>query len=504
VAVSPPRADTPSEDADEALFDEFLDLALAGAEVDPDAFLRARGSTDAALRERLTAFAAELRRNDGVPGARRAEPGLPFDRVGNFRLLRRLDEGGMGTVFLAEQEGLGRLVALKVVRAELRASEPTAARFDREVETLAKLRHPNIVTVHEAGRHEGVRYLAMEYIEGRDLDAVLEESRACGGPLPATQVVRWAEKLARALAAAHARGVIHRDVKPSNIRITPEGEPMLLDFGIAHEQGRAGLTLTGPFMGTPLYAAPEQIAGDSERDVDARADVFGLGATLYECLTGRTARPGGSIDQVLHHALHEEPVPPRKLVPSLSRDLETVVLKALERDPARRYATAAEMAEDLLALSEMRPVRARPPGALRRASMWGRRHRIAAATIALVGVASIAGGAVLLAGRVSEHRQRRADARTSLDEARSMLDAMKAGQARALPLETRISDTMRWSESHHLSAEAETLLWRHQADVARCMWSAGVKRSVERMLRRLPTTARRRSLSTPTVRSATC
>lgn len=462
------EATCPDDERNEELFDEFLDRALEGAEVDPAAFLEAHGCDDEALRERLAALHAELRRGGpSAPASETAEPGLPFARVGRFRLLRRLDEGGMGTVFVAEQEGLGRHVALKVVRAELRGSEPAAARFDREVQTLAKLRHPNVVTVLEAGREGDLRYLAMEYVEGRDLDAVLEEARARGAPLSPARVVRWGEKLARALAATHARGVIHRDVKPSNIRITPDDEPTLLDFGIAHEQGTAGLTLTGPFVGTPLYAAPEQISGTKGHESDARVDVYGLGATLYECLTGRTPRPGGTVDQVLHHALHEDPVPPRRLVPALSRDLETVVMKALERDPARRYASAAAFAEDLLALVEMRPVRARPPGALRRLAQWGRAHRVAATALGLVATAAVAAASVVVAREVADRTERREEAHAVLEEARRTLAAMQAKQQATLPLEIRIADTLRWSESHHLGPEAEDILWRHQAEVAR-------------------------------------
>ncbi len=455
-------------DGGEELFDAYLDLALDGVDADPAAFLAARGCADAALLARLEGLAAELRRGGPRgPAREEAEPGLPFERVGRYRLLRRLDEGGMGTVFLAEQEDLARHVALKVVRAELRGSEAALARFDREAQTLAKLRHPNVVTVLEAGREGDVRYLAMEYVEGRDLDALLEEARARGALLPPTRVVRWGEKLARALAAAHARGVVHRDVKPGNVRITPDDEPKLLDFGIAHEEGAAGLTRTGPFVGTALYAAPEQIAGGARADADARADVYGLGATLYECLTGRTPRPAGTLEQVLHHALHGQPLAPRRLVPALSRDLETVLLKALERDPARRYASAAAFADDLHALAAMRPVSARPPGALRRGAEWCRRHRAAATALALLGAAALTGVSVLAAARIAERETRRADAQVALDEARRALRSMRERHAATLPLETRIADTLRWSESHHLGRDDEDLLWRHQAEVAR-------------------------------------
>mgnify|MGYP002623892051 FL=1 len=214
--------------ADETPYDAYLNACLQGDVRNPDSFFRDHPGADAEVRGRIETLFRMLRDGDG--GARPASDGLPFERLGDFRLLQPLDAGGMGAVFLAEQESLGRVVALKLIRPELQASREAARRFEREAQAVARLRHPHIVTVHGAGTEKGVAYLAMELVQGRRLDDVL----AMGEPLTVPRVLRWVAKLARALDYAHGQGIVHRDVKPSNIRITPEDEPLLLDFGVAH------------------------------------------------------------------------------------------------------------------------------------------------------------------------------------------------------------------------------------------------------------------------------
>ncbi len=394
--ISRPRGTRPLENAEEPslpaeedrLYDEYLEAALRGEAEGVDAFLARHPGAGDALRERLGRIARLVREPDvpaSAPPRLPAEAGLPFETLGEFRLLRRLGEGGMGVVFLAEQGSLGRLVALKVVRPERSGSPEAAARFQREAQSIARLRHPNVVAVHGTGEDRGVRWIAMELVPGRGLDEILRDGAAREERLPLPKVLRWIAGIARGLDAAHRAGIVHRDVKPSNVRITPEDRALLVDFGLARELGGDRLTRTGEFRGTPIYASPEQISG---REVDARSDVYALGVTLYECVAGRVPFQGETTEAVFHQILNRDPPAPRSLDPSIPRDLEAAILVAIDRDRARRYPSAAAMAEDLEAILEFRPVSARRPGPLLRARRWAKRHPAAAA---LLGVALLAG-----------------------------------------------------------------------------------------------------------------
>jgi formylglycine-generating enzyme required for sulfatase activity len=395
VNVAPPNdpvASPPGEGPLERACEEYLEAFLRGEAEDLDAFCARRGDSGGELRLRLQGFLDVLGPDGGAAAASAAPAasGLPGDRLGEFRIIRRLGAGGMGHVFLAEQESLHRLVALKVGRPE-RASSPEArARLLREARAIAKLRHPNIVRIHALGEADGVRYLAMELVPGRGLDEVLRDAARQGGRLPTSSVLRWFAALASALARAHEEGVLHRDVKPSNILITPDGVPVLVDFGLARDASSEDLTLSVDFRGTPNYASPEQIAGGGA-PLDGRTDVYSLGVTLYECLTGRMPFEGASAEQVFHQILTRDPVAPRRHNRGLSGELETVILAAMEKDRDRRYATAADFAKDLEALLELRPIQARPPGPVTRALKWSRRHRAASAaacTALLAGLAA--------------------------------------------------------------------------------------------------------------------
>ena len=227
----------------EELYDRYLDACHSGTVEEPDTFFERHPGISTTGRERIrTLHRAIAGGDDGA---------LPFERLGEYRLIRRLGTGGMGTVYLAEQPSLKRLVALKVIRPELQASETAVRRFEREALAIGRLRHPNVVTVLELGEEHDVRFLAMELVAGRPMDDVLADGRP---PVPRT--LRWIAALASALDAAHAEGIVHRDVKPGNVLVAPDDRPVLLDFGMAHLAEIEATTLTRSFAGSPPYAAP--------------------------------------------------------------------------------------------------------------------------------------------------------------------------------------------------------------------------------------------------------
>lgn len=408
----------------EHLYDEYMDAAMAGRLVTPEEFLKDRGVSDDSLREVLQAVFEEHGRQSATHASSPQEsyrPPRKSDVLGDFRLLGRLGEGGMGVVFLAEQISLRRRVAVKLLRPEIASSRAAATRFEREALAAARLNHPGIVSVIAVGEHRGARYIAMEYVEGTGLDEILKDAGQRGEPIAVTRAVRWCSQIARALAAAHAQGIIHRDVKPSNIRITPDDRALLLDFGVARDLDAAAPTLTETFIGSPFYAAPEQVAAGGGA-VDGRTDVYAVGLVLYESITGTMPFGGGTLEQVLHAILTVEPPPPRRCGRSIPRDIDTVVVKAMDKNPARRYATAAALADDLDAVLELRPISARPHGRIERIARWARRKRPLAAAIATGAVALLLAGAVMAAQTVQRQRLQAAQTRALVQEASSLLD----------------------------------------------------------------------------------
>lgn len=371
---------TLSNDTDR-LFDEYLDALLQGQMPKPEEFLQKHGKAGEELLQRLEAMYEVMHASNGhkqVPARQEGEAGLPFERLGEYRLLRKLGGGGMGMVFLAEQESLDRMVALKVIRPEYLHSPTAIERFHREARALAKLQHPNIVTIYGFGEHQGSHFIAMELVPGQSLREVLAETGS--KQLDARQTIRWIFQIAEALHCIHEAGLLHRDIKPSNIRITAEGQAILVDFGLAKRVGSpVGLTLTESFTGSPAYASPEQIK--NAQDLDARTDVYSLGITLYQCLTGQPPYQAESMNAIFHQILNTDPPAPRTLLPSLARDVEIVTLKAMEKERAQRYASARNFAEDLKALLEFHPIQARSPGKIRLITKWIRRHRGAAAAL---------------------------------------------------------------------------------------------------------------------------
>ena len=266
--------------------------------------------------------------------------------LGEFRIIREIGRGGMGVVYEAEQTSLHRKVALKVLRFAAVADEEAMKRFRREAETVARLHHTNIVPIFAIGCDRDVHYYSMQFIEGRSLAQVLAEAQERHKPLAIEEIVTWGLQAAEALAHAHQRGVIHRDIKPSNLLLDPEGVVWLTDFGLAKREDEATLTVRGALMGTPRYMSPEQ-AESLERPVDQRSDLYSLGASLYELATGRPVFDSPTPQGVIRQIISDEPARPRQLRPGLPRNLETVILKCLAKDPKERYQTARELAGDL-------------------------------------------------------------------------------------------------------------------------------------------------------------
>ncbi len=290
--------------------------------------------------------------------------------LGDFRLLREIGRGGMGAVYEAEQVSLGRRVALKILRFGTVADREAVDRFRREAETVANLHHTNIVPIFSVGQEQGVNFYAMQFIEGCSLDQVLQRE----GRQSAARVVEWGLQAAEALSHAHQRGVIHRDVKPSNLLLDHDRRIWLTDFGLAKRLDDVTISLTGALLGTPRYMSPEQ-ARAATTDVDRRTDIYSLGATLYELVTGVPTFQADTPHGVIQQILTTEPVPPRKHQPDLPRDLDTVLLKCLAKHPAQRYGSAKELADDLRAVQDGRPISARRTTWLEHGVRWVRKQK---------------------------------------------------------------------------------------------------------------------------------
>jgi serine/threonine protein kinase/tetratricopeptide (TPR) repeat protein len=340
----------------------------------------------------------------GLPSGERTLAGVV---VPGYDILEELGRGGMGVVYKARDRRLHRLVALKMVLAGAHLGKMGLARFRAEAEAIAQLQHANIVQIYETGEHDGHPYFSLEYVEGGSLDQRMKESPTT--PRAAAQVV---ETLARTIEMAHQRGIVHRDLKPANILLAAQSGqstvvrkeqlssttlaadhwsrtmiPKIADFGLAKRvDDESGQTHTGTILGTPSYMAPEQASGKT-REVGPAADIYALGAILYEMLTGRPPFKANNPIDTIRQVIEQEPVPPRQLEPRIPHDLETICLKCLEKEPTRRYASAAALADELRRFQDGEPIAARPTPAWERAWKWGKRRP---AIVALLGVSLLA------------------------------------------------------------------------------------------------------------------
>jgi serine/threonine protein kinase/Flp pilus assembly protein TadD len=454
---------------------------------------------------RLVALAAEAANadRDAPPDpsdAAQVEVAIPRG-LGDFRILRELGRGGMGVVFEAEQLSLKRRVALKVLPLAATLDPRRLQRFQNEARAAASLHHTNIVPVFAVGDHQGIHYYAMQLIAGQTLAALLQELRgqaqeqgtsqapppgaettgdspppgagACEstGPQAALSTVggvasreylhgvaRLGAQAAEALDYAHQLGVVHRDIKPSNLTVDGRGQVWVTDFGLAQfQQGEPGLTLTGDLVGTLRYMSPEQALG-KRAVVDHRTDVYSLGATLYQLLTLQPVFPGTDRQELLRQIAFEEPVPLRKLNKAVPAELETIVLKAIEKNPAERYGTAQELADDLRRYLEDRPIQARRPSIVQRVRKWTRRHRplvVAASICLLVTLAAIAGSVGWVLGD-REARQREAEGKV-----REALSAAEPGLKEGNPWDTALISAVQRANAQLGDIQRdEALQWR--------------------------------------------
>ena len=319
-----------------------------------------------------------------------AAPRLP--ELPGYEVLEELGRGGMGVVYKARQKSLGRFVAVKTLAGSRWARPGSAARLRQEAQALSRLNHPHVVQVLDVVETESALSVVLEYVEGESL-----AQRLGGSPMPARDAAQLMLTLARALTAVHEQGLLHRDIKPGNVLLGRSGEIKISDFGLAKESGStAGLTVTGEILGSPSYMAPEQVQERID-EIDVRTDVYAMGATLYEMLSGRPPFQAASHAETFKQVIDSEPVSPRLLNPGVPPDLETICLRCLEKAPARRFATAGELAEELKRYLRREPIRSRPIGTAQRLMRWCRRRPAAAALIVVstAAVLAIAGGLVL-------------------------------------------------------------------------------------------------------------
>jgi tetratricopeptide (TPR) repeat protein len=471
------------EDRVAEVVDAFMGEVHAGGRPDVEEYTRRHPEMASVLRQVLPALgvlgpaeSGEGARDGGVPGR---------GCLGDYRLLREVGRGGMGVVYEAEQVSLGRRVALKALPFAATMDPRHLQRFHNEARAAACLDHPHVVKVHAVGSDRGVHYYAMQFIDGVTLAEIIArqqrpaptqaggpasaargepttayapgpgpQARTADGASSATQpaprdrayyrrVAEWGIQAAEALEHAHGLGIVHRDVKPANLMLDAHGKLWVTDFGLARTAADSGLTLTGDLLGTLRYMSPEQALARHGL-VDHRTDVYSLGATLYELLTLEPAFPGHDRAELLRQIAFEDPRPPRRLNRAVPAELETVVLKAMEKDPNARYATAKELAEDLRRWLDDRPIRARRPTLGQRLRRWARRHRAAVgAALAVLVVAALA-----VAGSVGWAARDRAARRQAAERAAAeLLDG--AWQA---------CEGGRWQEAATAVRKAEALL----------------------------------------------
>jgi hypothetical protein len=441
---------------EELLYGEATDTILAelraGRRPDPAAMARRYPTLANQFESHIAQLDAILRCGTAVETSATDLP----QELGEFRIVREVGRGGMGVVYEAQQLSLRRRVALKVLPFATLLDPLRLQRFQQEAEAAAHLHHPHIVPVFAVGCERGLHYYAMQFVDGQSAAAVIQGLRhppenpgpASRGEYPAGErsrsptrlqtsepervrtVVRWGVQAAEALHYAHEVGVIHRDVKPANLLLDRRGDLWVADFGLARLRGGAELTETGDAVGTLRYMSPEQALG-AKGVVDHRVDIYGLGATFYELLTLAPVLTGENREEMFHRLLEEAPVRPRLLNPAIPFDLETIVLKALRKEPAERYASAQELAEDLKRFQESKPILGRRPTLRDRTRAWTRRHALgltATGGVLFVICAVLAASAAMIGRAYREAARKQAAAEHSRQLARRAIDQILYGE----------------------------------------------------------------------------
>jgi len=365
----------------------------------------------------------------------------PLPQIPGYRMEEVLGRGGVGVVYKARHLKLNRDVALKMLLSGAYANPHELARFTREAEAVASLRHANIVQVYDIGELEGLPFFTMELMEGGSL-----AQKLAGVPIPAAEAASLIETLSMAAHIAHQGNLIHRDLKPSNILLSDDGTPKITDFGLARRiDGEAEMTQTGAHVGTPSYMAPEQALGNMNA-IGPATDVYGLGAVLYEMLTGRPPFRAETVLETERQLISEQPVSPSRLNRRVPKDLETICLKCLSKEPSRRYVSAAALADDVRRFRQGEPIKARPITFVGRTWRWSRRHPAAAALVTTALLFSIV---AVVAGFWMQRQQ--ADARVA-----------KARQVQAIEAALAHTDDLRklnhWPEARAALAGAPSLL----------------------------------------------
>ena len=399
---------------------------------------------------------------------------VPIHHFGDYELLEEIARGGMGVVYRALQTSLNRIVAVKMILAGQLASESDVRRFRIEAEAAANLDHPNIVPIYEVGQFDGHHFFSMGFVEGESLAA-----RVADGPLPAREAAELAETIALAIHYGHAQGVIHRDLKPANVLLDQTGQPRVTDFGLAKRLDTdEGLTATGAIMGTPSFMSPEQASGKTDK-INESSDIYSLGAILYCLLTGRPPFQAASSYETIIQVIRQEPISPRVVNPDVPLDLETICLKCLQKDLARRYASAGALAEDLRQFLTGEVIQARPVGLAERTWRWCRRNPVVAATTSIAVLALLGGTVVSLYYAVENDRraqealESRARAMASEKNAKASADRATASEAKAIASEkvanskaVELESALKITVQEKLRADREREEADHQKDLA--------------------------------------
>ncbi len=410
-----------------------------------------------------------------VPSAPSVKPKVPSTLPSSaipsgYEILGTLGRGGMGVVYKALQRKANRQVALKMILSADHASDIEKQRFQTEAEAIAQLDHPNIVKVFDVGEHDGKPYFALEFCNGGSLAEKIQQN-----PLTAKKAAEIVAEVAEGMAHAHENGILHRDLKPANILLTSTGQPKITDFGLAKRVSEeSGQTRTGAVMGTPSFMAPEQALGDTKY-VTEKADIYSLGAILYDCLTGRPPFKGANVMETLDQVRNREPVPPSQLNPSIPADLETICLKCLQKEPYKRYANANELAADLTRYLDGKPIKARRVGAIEKSWKWIKRNKLVSGLVSGIFAVLVVSVALVASAYLAEAKARsdavdfgkneeaaKIEAKASERKAKEEEEKAKSAQAKAeIERQLKAEETEKAKKSEEIAQKERAIAIRN-------------------------------------------